>query len=177
MLTGPQNMPVFGDNQLSPEEKRDIIAYIQNLKSDADPGGFGIGRLGPVTEGLVIFLVGMVVPDLRDACGLRGSHERDTTITHGSRRRGIRRRRPALTRFDLVREGARRDGVEIVHYEPRFPVPGTKRGEAHRPRASRCCSCWPACSASAFVVVYIAWPWTLRGRQQHRQAATRRCSA
>ena len=28
---------------------------------------------------------------------------------------------PSLTRFDLVREGARRDGVEIVHYAPRFP--------------------------------------------------------
>jgi ubiquinol-cytochrome c reductase cytochrome c subunit len=60
MLTGPQNMPVFGDNQLSPTEKREVIAYIQNMKSDTDPGGFGIGRLGPVTEGLVIFLVGMV---------------------------------------------------------------------------------------------------------------------
>jgi ubiquinol-cytochrome c reductase cytochrome c subunit len=60
MLTGPQNMPVFGDNQLSPQEKRDIIAYVQNLKQDQDPGGFGLGRYGPVPEGLVIFLVGIV---------------------------------------------------------------------------------------------------------------------
>ena len=60
MLTGPQNMPVFGDNQLTPEEKRDIIAYMQNLQNDPDPGGWGIGRLGPVPEGLVIFLIGMV---------------------------------------------------------------------------------------------------------------------
>ena len=60
MLTGPQNMPVFGDNQLSPDEKRDIIAYLQNLQNDPDPGGWGIGRLGPVPEGLVIFLIGMV---------------------------------------------------------------------------------------------------------------------
>jgi ubiquinol-cytochrome c reductase cytochrome c subunit len=61
MLTGPQNMPVFGDNQLSSQEKRDIIAYVQNLKADKDQGGLGIGRLGPVSEGLVIFLVGMVI--------------------------------------------------------------------------------------------------------------------
>lgn len=60
MLTGPQNMPVFGDNQLTPEEKRDVVAYIQNLKSDQDPGGWGMGRYGPVPEGLAIFLVGMV---------------------------------------------------------------------------------------------------------------------
>ena len=60
MLSGPENMPVFGDNQLSPQEKQDIIAYVQNQKSDQDPGGWGIGRLGPVPEALVIFLVGLV---------------------------------------------------------------------------------------------------------------------
>jgi ubiquinol-cytochrome c reductase cytochrome c subunit len=60
MLTGPQNMPVFGDNQLSPAEKADIIAYVQNLQSDRDPGGFGLGRIGPVTEGMAVFLIGMV---------------------------------------------------------------------------------------------------------------------
>jgi ubiquinol-cytochrome c reductase cytochrome c subunit len=60
MLTGPQNMPIFGDNQLTPEEKREVIAYIENLKQDRDPGGWGIGRVGPVAEGLAIFLVGMV---------------------------------------------------------------------------------------------------------------------
>lgn len=61
MLTGPQNMPVFGDNQLSPQDKYDIIAYVQNLKSDTDPGGWGLGRFGPTTEGVAIFLFGMVV--------------------------------------------------------------------------------------------------------------------
>jgi quinol---cytochrome-c reductase cytochrome c subunit len=60
MLTGPQNMPVFGDNQLTPQEKMDIIAYVQGLKQDQDPGGWGLGRFGPVTEGLAIFLVGIV---------------------------------------------------------------------------------------------------------------------
>jgi ubiquinol-cytochrome c reductase cytochrome c subunit len=60
MLSGPQNMPVFGDNQLSPQEKRDIISYVQNLQHDPDPGGWGIGRIGPVTEGMAIFLIGMV---------------------------------------------------------------------------------------------------------------------
>ena len=61
MLSGPQNMPVFGDNQITPEEKADIIAYIQEtLKHDGDPGGFNLGRYGPSTEGLAIFLVGIV---------------------------------------------------------------------------------------------------------------------
>ncbi|PGH42929.1 cytochrome C [Micromonospora sp. WMMA1996] len=61
MLSGPQNMPVFGDSQLTPEQKNDIIAYIQQVvQDDRDPGGFNLGRYGPSTEGLAIFLVGVV---------------------------------------------------------------------------------------------------------------------
>ncbi len=59
MLSGPENMPVFGDNQLTPEEKRSIINYVQTIKEQADPGGAGVGRIGPVGEGLVIWVVGV----------------------------------------------------------------------------------------------------------------------
>jgi ubiquinol-cytochrome c reductase cytochrome c subunit len=59
MLSGPENMPVFGDNQLSPEEKRSIINYVQTVKTMGDPGGAGVGRVGPVAEGLVIWVVGI----------------------------------------------------------------------------------------------------------------------
>lgn len=61
MLSGPQNMPVFGDNQLTEDEKRDIIAFINYVEQDPDRGGvFNLGRLGPATEGLAVFLVGIV---------------------------------------------------------------------------------------------------------------------
>jgi ubiquinol-cytochrome c reductase cytochrome c subunit len=59
MLSGPQNMPVFGDNQLTPDQKRDVITYIQETLKDRDPGGFNLGRLGPTTEGLAVFVVGI----------------------------------------------------------------------------------------------------------------------
>ncbi len=59
MLSGPENMPVFGDNQLTPAEKRSIINYVQTIKTTADPGGAGVGRVGPVAEGLVIWTVGV----------------------------------------------------------------------------------------------------------------------
>jgi ubiquinol-cytochrome c reductase cytochrome c subunit len=59
MLTGPENMPVFGDDQLTPAQKRSIIDYVQTIKAQADPGGAGIGRIGPVSEGLVIWVVGI----------------------------------------------------------------------------------------------------------------------
>jgi ubiquinol-cytochrome c reductase cytochrome c subunit len=63
MLTGPQNMPVFGDNELTPLEKREIITYVTvQLQQDKDPGGlFNLGRYGPVTEGLAIFAVGITI--------------------------------------------------------------------------------------------------------------------
>ena len=59
MLTGPEAMPVFADGALPPQAKRDIIAYITQTRVEPNPGGFSLGRIGPVTEGLVIFLGGM----------------------------------------------------------------------------------------------------------------------
>lgn len=59
MLSGPQNMPVYADGQISDDEKRAIIAYINTLNETKDPGGSGLGRLGPVPEGLVVWVVGI----------------------------------------------------------------------------------------------------------------------
>ena len=59
MLTGPEAMPVFADGALSPQAKRDIIAYVTETRTEPNPGGFSLGRTGPITEGLVIFLGGM----------------------------------------------------------------------------------------------------------------------
>lgn len=64
---------------------------------------------------------------------------------------------PALTRFDLVREGARRDGVEIVHYAPRFPVRGTKV-EKRIERSIAFLLTLSGLFALGFVVAYIWWP-------------------
>ncbi len=60
MLTGPQNMPKFSDRQLTPEEKRDIIAYVKDTAEAKDPGGWGLGGFGPATEGLAIWVIGIV---------------------------------------------------------------------------------------------------------------------
>ncbi|WP_280233744.1 cytochrome bc1 complex diheme cytochrome c subunit [Nocardia cyriacigeorgica] len=61
MLTGPQNMPKFSDRQLSPEEKRDIVAYVKDSMEANSPGGYGLGGFGPATEGLAIWVVGIVL--------------------------------------------------------------------------------------------------------------------
>jgi ubiquinol-cytochrome c reductase cytochrome c subunit len=61
MLTGPGTMPAFSDQQLTAQEKQDIIAYVQGLKNEPDPGGANLGRSGAVAEGLVAFLAGIAV--------------------------------------------------------------------------------------------------------------------
>ncbi|MQA93211.1 MAG: c-type cytochrome [Streptosporangiales bacterium] len=59
MITGPQAMPVFNDTTVTPEQKRAIIAYIVETREEPNPGGFGLDRLGPVSEGLVGWVVGL----------------------------------------------------------------------------------------------------------------------
>ena len=59
MLTGPQNMPVFPDTTLRVQDKQAILAYINDLQGQPNPGGVDLGRLGPVTEGLLFWIVGI----------------------------------------------------------------------------------------------------------------------
>ncbi len=61
MLSGPENMPVFSDNQLTPEQKTEIISYVKYLQNSKDPGGAGLARIGPVSEGLLIWTAGLGV--------------------------------------------------------------------------------------------------------------------
>jgi ubiquinol-cytochrome c reductase cytochrome c subunit len=60
MLSGPQNMPKFSDAQLTPDEKKDIIAYVKSVSDgNNDPGGNGLGGIGPTSEGVIAFVVGL----------------------------------------------------------------------------------------------------------------------
>ena len=46
-----------------PEQKKQIITYVKfQLQEEKDPGGlFNLGRYGPSTEGVAIFLVGITI--------------------------------------------------------------------------------------------------------------------
>ncbi|WP_433478303.1 cytochrome bc1 complex diheme cytochrome c subunit [Spirillospora sp. CA-142024] len=59
MLTGPQAMPVFNDTTLTPQDKQAIISYLVQTREEPNPGGNGLGRIGPVTEGLAGWLIGI----------------------------------------------------------------------------------------------------------------------
>jgi ubiquinol-cytochrome c reductase cytochrome c subunit len=59
MLTGPQQMPVFSDEVLTPEDKRLIIGYLNALHEQPASGGLALGGLGPVSEGLWAWIIGL----------------------------------------------------------------------------------------------------------------------
>ena len=59
MATGPQSMPVFNDQNLSPTDKNDIISYLHELDRNTNPGGLNLGNLGPVSEGMFAWIFGL----------------------------------------------------------------------------------------------------------------------
>lgn len=56
MITGPGQMPVF---DLPTDDRNAVATYVEYLRNAPTPGGFAIGGIGPVPEGLVAWLVGM----------------------------------------------------------------------------------------------------------------------
>jgi ubiquinol-cytochrome c reductase cytochrome c subunit len=59
LITGPQSMPVFSDKTLTPAEKLSIIKWIKAAEAEPALGGASLGRVGPVTEGLLIWTLGI----------------------------------------------------------------------------------------------------------------------
>ena len=96
--TGPGNMPRFTGN-LSDKQVDDIVKYVTTeIQHPNNPGGFGLGGLGPVAEGFVGLLVGvgvLVLVCLLDRGALvSDQHEHRTPVDTG-RLRGERPAPPA----------------------------------------------------------------------------------
>jgi ubiquinol-cytochrome c reductase iron-sulfur subunit len=78
---------------------------------------------------------------------------------------------PKLSRFEVYKEGLRRDDIEIIHYEPRFKTPGTK-AEKRMERIVGGLFLFAGLFATAFVVAYIWWPWEYEGAATWRDLQT-----
>ena len=59
MVTGPQAMPVFANTVLTHDEKLSIIKWIKHAENEPALGGAALGRVGPVTEGLLAWTLGL----------------------------------------------------------------------------------------------------------------------
>jgi ubiquinol-cytochrome c reductase cytochrome c subunit len=67
---GPFLMPKFPQSQISDEDLNKIVAYVMRSKHPEDPGGWGIGHIGPVPEGMVAWFVAVFV--LAGICAVIG---------------------------------------------------------------------------------------------------------
>lgn len=56
---GPQDMPVFSKASLPDEDVKQIVGYLDAMHNQPEHGGFALGGLGPVSEGLAGWLVGI----------------------------------------------------------------------------------------------------------------------
>ena len=52
-------MPVFSDKTITPAEKLSIIKWIKSAEAEPNLGGATMGRIGPVTEGLLGWVLGL----------------------------------------------------------------------------------------------------------------------
>jgi ubiquinol-cytochrome c reductase cytochrome c subunit len=57
---GPGEMPVFGTDLIDSHELNSLVRHVRYLDDPEDPGGLPIGRTGPIPEGFVAWLFGMV---------------------------------------------------------------------------------------------------------------------
>jgi len=55
--SGPYVMPKFSRRAISDRELDSIVRYVEYAKDPANPGGWAIGLIGPVPEGIVTWLV------------------------------------------------------------------------------------------------------------------------
>jgi quinol---cytochrome-c reductase cytochrome c subunit len=71
---GPYLMPRFSKKAISDRQLNSIIAYVQASKHPVDRGGWGIGHIGPVREGLLTWFVAALA--LVGLCMLIGERAR-----------------------------------------------------------------------------------------------------
>src|SRR5204862_5816884 len=59
--TGPYLMPRFSEKQIGDAELDSIIRYVTYARNPDDRGGWALGHVGPVPEGLVAWFIGIAV--------------------------------------------------------------------------------------------------------------------
>ncbi|GAA2667070.1 cytochrome bc1 complex Rieske iron-sulfur subunit [Actinoplanes palleronii] len=80
------------------------------------------------------------------------------TAHHGATAEPVDVNDPKLTRFDIVKEGLRRDDIEIITYESQFQGPNSK-AEKRVVRNISFLFLLSGLFALVFLVSYIVWPW------------------
>ena len=67
---GPYVMPKFSRSSISDRQLDSIVRYVEFTKNPPRPGGWGLGFVGPVAEGLVTWF--LAIPALIALCLILG---------------------------------------------------------------------------------------------------------
>jgi ubiquinol-cytochrome c reductase cytochrome c subunit len=54
---GPYVMPAFAESQIDQRQLDSIVAYVLSTRAPVDRGGWGLGNIGPIPEGMVAWLL------------------------------------------------------------------------------------------------------------------------
>ncbi len=151
MILGRGNMPIFADTTFDVRQQASVALYVETLQAPASPGGWGLGYIGPVTEGLAGFVgLGLLVLLAVWLAWGKGGAKGATIATTGSEgtRVGATIAGGASGAAATAEQGgqAAAEPADIAHGGP-IPAPG-----------------WPAAigllvtiaGAAAFVVFFIA---------------------
>jgi ubiquinol-cytochrome c reductase cytochrome c subunit len=72
--TGPYLMPRFSEKQIGDDQLNSLIRYVQYARHPDDRGGWALGHVGPVPEGLVTWFIAIAV--LIGTCAVIGQRIR-----------------------------------------------------------------------------------------------------
>lgn len=86
---GPGVMPVFGEDTIPQEDLLAIVRWTRDVTNRESPGGVAVGRGGPVSEGLIAWVVGIgllgaVIYLLGEREGTADLPDEDETATGGA---------------------------------------------------------------------------------------------
>ncbi len=82
---GPYVMPRFGEGELSTAQVNSLARYIQSIQHPDNLGGWGIGRIGPIPEGMVAWLLaGAALLLIARMLGERTTDQRDPPAQTGT---------------------------------------------------------------------------------------------
>ena len=146
---GPYVMPRFGAGELSNADIDSIARYVQSTQSPDDRGGWGIGRIGPIPEGMVawllaaaaLLLIARLIGERTPAQSRKPTSDRGGRVSERENDRGLLHRLgQALVMLTLWRVGALRRRGGRGEPEAGGPVAAhdgrARVGRTPRPRAA-----------------------------------------
>ena len=163
MIIGRSNMPDFAGTTLDVRQQAAVALYVELLQKPPSPGGWGLGYIGPVTEGLAASAASAACS--WRPCGWPGARDRSTR-RRPHRRTPRRRPRPTSRRRSSSQRPPRPGPTpRPARAHPFLPTPTPRR----RPPLRAPAPGWPAAIGLLVAIAGAVCFVTFFIRRQHAQ--------